>query len=116
MNDMFRKRLALLVMACVSLLTPAGTYTSAQSASAFFAKTDVADMQTIVTHSNGDLWASCWADDDNLYAANGDGKGFDLSGSEGDIIINRISGPVDNLSGVALARGNQVASVWGPEI
>jgi len=34
---------------------------------------------TLLTYQmtgNGDLWPSCWAEDDNLYAANGDGKGF----------------------------------------
>ena len=29
-----------------------------------------------MTTGNGDLWPSCWADDDTLYSANGDGTGL----------------------------------------
>src|SRR5579859_4550669 len=111
---MFRKTLVLLATISFVVLVPTGSYTSAQSASTFFASTDVADAQTIVTRSSGDLWPSCWADDDNLYAANGDGKGFDLNGMTGDVVVNRISGDLNNLSGVALAKKDQVASIWGP--
>jgi hypothetical protein len=80
--------------------------------STFFATASVATSQTITTQSHGDLWPSCWADDDNVYAANGDGTGF---GSHfNDIVVNRISGPLNHLTGVALATGNQVATIWGP--
>ncbi len=104
----------LVILAVLCLALPVPNDTSAQSSSSFFTSTDIADTQTIVTHSSGDLWPSCWADDDNLYAANGDGKGFDLNGSRGDVVVNRISGPIDNLTGVALAKGNQVGTIWGP--
>ena len=114
---MYRKTLILpiaIVTIVLTLLTPFANATSAQSTSPFFASADIADSQTIVTKSIGDLWPSCWSDDDNLYAANGDGKGFDLSGTRGDVVVNRISGSVDKLTGVALAKGDQVASIWGP--
>ncbi len=111
---MLRRILVVLTMLCLALLVPAAYPASAQASSSFFSSTDIGDTQTIVTHSNGDLWPSCWADDDNLYAANGDGKGFDLNGTRGDVVVNRISGTLDNLMGVALAKGNQVGSIWGP--
>jgi hypothetical protein len=110
-----KKILALLTLTCLVVLSPGATFTSAQFPSTFFTSTNMDDAQTIITQSSGDLWPSCWADDDNLYAANGDGKGFSLSDTRGDVVVNRISGPVDNLTGTALAKQDQVASVWGPD-
>jgi len=46
---------------------------------------------------NGDLWPSCWAEDDNLYAANGDGKGFGKVYT--DMAVSRISGAPRKLTG-----------------
>jgi len=115
MNGVVKKTLALLSLIFTVVLIPGGNHTSAQSSSTFFASTNIDDTQSIITHSNGDLWPSCWADDDNLYAANGDGKGFSLDGTRGDVVVNRISGTVDNLSGVAVAKQEQVASIWGPD-
>ncbi len=112
---MIRKTLALLTVTILILLALGGNVTSAQSSNTFFASAQIDNAQTIVSQSNGDLWPSCWADDDNLYAANGDGKGFDLNGTKGDIVVNRISGPVDNLAGVALTKSDQVGSIWGPD-
>ncbi len=117
MSAMFRKILILLILVCVVVFAGKSDTLAqepGQVPSTFFASATIDDAQTIITHSNGDLWPSCWADDDNLYAANGDGKGFDLNGSKGDVVVNRISGPVDNLSGVALAKQDSVGSIWGP--
>ncbi|GMA15331.1 hypothetical protein E5F05_00825 (plasmid) [Deinococcus metallilatus] len=61
--------------------------------------------------SDGDLWPSCWSDDGNLYAANGDGKGFGSTAS--DIVLSRVTGTPPNLSGTALASGNALGQVWG---
>ncbi|MFT4235259.1 MAG: hypothetical protein QM607_09715 [Microbacterium sp.] len=35
----------------------------------------VGDKVTAIEVSDGDLWPSCWSDDDALYAVNGDGVG-----------------------------------------
>ncbi|MGH3990398.1 MAG: DUF397 domain-containing protein, partial [Pseudonocardiaceae bacterium] len=54
---------------------------SAQSSAALveptsqaFATADIPYRATVNTASNGDLWASCWANDGALYSANGDGR------------------------------------------
>jgi len=46
--------------------------------STFFSTVYVEESDTLNTDSQGDLWASCWSDDDYLYAANGDGDGFTI--------------------------------------
>lgn len=46
--------------------------------SEFFATTTVASSSGYDTDSDGDLWPSCWADNDHVYTANGDGAGFGL--------------------------------------
>jgi hypothetical protein len=81
--------------------------------STFFASATIELSSTLRTLSDGDLWASCWADDDHLYAANGDGKGFNLfAPSYSDIVINRISGAFPMLSGVVTAAGDAIGSIW----
>ncbi|SDC19803.1 protein of unknown function [Niabella drilacis] len=79
----------------------------------FFAAAAVEPVGTD-TQSDGDLWPAAWSDDDQLYAANGDGKGFDLNGEWDDIVVNRVSGMIadNSLSGVRLASGNQVADLF----
>lgn len=68
---------------------------------------------TVPTRSDGDLWPSCWAANGNLYAANGDGKGFSLDGPFADIAVSEISGDEPTaLSGTTIARGDQVGSIW----
>src|SRR4051812_49092531 len=62
--------------------------------------------------SDGDLWPSCWAGNDKLYAANGDGKGFSLDGEFADIAVSEITGTPGKLSGATISRGDQVGSVW----
>lgn len=76
----------------------------------------VADAPTAIGVSDGDLWPSCWSDDDELYAANGDGAGF--GDTFYDIAVNRISGsPTDDagLEGAFLAGGDAVGQVWSGE-
>src|SRR5579871_4253942 len=113
---MSRKIMTLLIIACIVPLAATNNRASAQTATPPFASVDVADTQSIVTASAGDLWPNCWADDDNLYAANGDGKGFDLKGDRSDVVINQITGPLENLKGKVLAKGNALGSVWGPDM
>ncbi|MDQ0920702.1 DUF4185 domain-containing protein [Paenibacillus sp. V4I5] len=90
--------------------------------STFFSTTAIESSDTINTASQGDLWASCWADDGHLYAANGDGKGFTLGSTSPnsippappnpDIAVNRISGSIGSLSGATLATNHAVGQIW----
>jgi len=76
----------------------------------------LADTVTAIGVSDGDLWPSCWSDDDALYAANGDGSGF--GDTFHDIAVNRITGsPTDEngLEGEFLAGGDDVGQVWSGE-
>lgn len=82
--------------------------------STFFATVQIEPSSTYPTFSDGDLWPVAWSDDDNLYSANGDGKGFDYGMEWADIVSNRITGtPNDqSLNGERLAEGDKVARVW----
>ncbi|MGP3937109.1 hypothetical protein [Nonomuraea sp. KM88] len=62
--------------------------------------------------NHGDLWPSCWSDDDNVYTAYGDGIGF--GGAMSDIGVARISGMPGNLTGAQLPVGDDVGQVWTP--
>ncbi len=79
-----------------SSVSPAPAQAQATSASTppqstFFSTVAEESYSTLqLSSSNGDLWPSCWADDGNLYAANGDGKGF--SSSFYHMAINKIVG------------------------
>jgi hypothetical protein len=79
----------------------------------FFSTAASAYTSTVSSASDGDLWPSAWADDDHIYAANGDGTGFS-NPEEADVVVNRISGtPATGIKGVSLASGAAVADVWG---
>nr|WP_144923435.1 DUF4185 domain-containing protein [Paenibacillus bovis] len=82
--------------------------------STFFSTVYIEEKSTLRTESDGDLWPAAWSDDDYLYTANGDGKGFNLSSGWGDLVVNRVSGhPNDNnLQGERLASGAIVGLVW----
>lgn len=75
----------------------------------------IADTVTAVGVSDGDLWPSCWADDDALYTANGDGAGFGSTTS--DIVMNRVTGTpaAGDLDGVGLVAGDELGQVWSGE-
>jgi hypothetical protein len=62
---------ALLVMTATCL-----AQTGAPPQSMFFSTAAEETYSTYQLRGDGDLWPSCWADDGNLYAANGDGKAF----------------------------------------
>jgi len=70
---------------------------------------------TLVTESNGDLWPSCWAADDKLYTANGDGRGFSLDVPASDIVMNEVTGGPTDLTGRAIARADQLGTIWNPD-
>jgi hypothetical protein len=79
----------------------------------FFTNAWIEEGTSYGTFSDGDLWPSCWSDDDNLYAANGDGRGFNfLSFNYFDIVVNRISGAFPNLVGQAVAAADAVGQIW----
>ena len=69
---------------------------------------------TLVTESTGDLWPSCWAGNDNLYTANGDGRGFSLDIPANDIVMNEVTGGPSELAGRAVARADQLGTIWNP--
>ncbi|HEY8589643.1 MAG TPA: hypothetical protein VIL55_08835, partial [Naasia sp.] len=73
---------ALGTLAAVALAATAPTAAAQQPTGAesdFFATAFTAYADELDTASDGDLWPSCWGADGDLYAANGDGRGFDLS-------------------------------------
>lgn len=81
--------------------------------STFFSTVFVERAGTVAaTTSDGDLWPTCWADDDAVYAANGDGRGFSDEPFK-DVVVNRIDGtPETGLTGAKLAESAEVANVW----
>lgn len=80
--------------------------------SSFFSTAYAEYSATRSTASTGDLWPSCWADDGELYTANGDGQGFG-NGPFADLVVNRLSGtPETGLSGTRLAAGPAVARIY----
>lgn len=104
----------------IQCLAVAGVRSTAKStvvdpSSTFFSTTNIAYSSTLNTvQSDGDLWPTTWADDDHLYTANGDGRGFSNNQADfADIVVNRISGyPETGLSGVRLAAGAALGPVW----
>lgn len=102
--------LALTVMV-FSSLSLAQTITPPQSK--FFSTFAEERYSTYQVPGDGDLWPSCWAADDDIYAANGDGTAFTGGTTRYDMAVSRISGMPPNLSGVTLA--TNVGSNWsGP--
>ena len=74
-------------------------------------KAEIEKVSTVLTESDGDLWPCAWGDDDMLYTANGDGKGFDLSTPWTDIVVNRIEGMPGSLKGERLTGTEGVGPV-----
>lgn len=78
----------------------------------FFSTIAEERFSTYQMTGNGDLWPSCWAEDDNLYAANGDGKGFCKVYT--DMAVSRISGAPRKLTGTTIA--TNVGTNWSGSI
>lgn len=78
--------------------------------SSFFATVGEEGYSTYQLSGDGDLWPSCWADDGNLYSANGDGTAFTGNVSRYDMAVSRILGNPPGLSGVTLA--TNVGTNW----
>src|SRR5689334_17734762 len=86
---------------------------SSPDVSTFFSSVSVEDRASYNLLSDGDLWPSCWSDDDNVYTANGDGRGFNLFAlTYSDIVVNRISGVLPYLTGTAIAAADTVGQIW----
>jgi hypothetical protein len=91
---------------------PVRPFELTQPASRMFATVSIPYTEQLNTASDGDLWPSCWADDDQLYAANGDGRGFSGEPWQ-DIVVNRISGtPGSGITGRRLAAAGAVSPIW----
>ncbi len=85
----------------------------APSASNFSLTAREENYSTYQMPGDGDLWPSCWAEDDNLYTANGDGTAFDRSQGRQDMAVSRIGGMPPELFGESLA--TDVGTNWsGP--
>lgn len=82
--------------------------------STFFSTASVEERPSVTTASDGDLWPACWADDDALYAANGDGWGFTPVAPTPDIAISRMAAVPPGLAGTTLAISDAVGSIWTP--
>jgi hypothetical protein len=78
----------------------------------FFSTIAEERFSTYQMTGNGDLWPSCWADDDNLYAANGDGKGFGAVYT--DMAVSRISGTPKELTGTTIT--TNVGTNWSGDV
>src|SRR5687768_9734820 len=82
--------------------------------SAFFSTVHVESADSSSSVSDGDLWSSCWSDDGNLYAANGDGVGFTMVEPRPnpvyDIAVSRVLGMPGNLTGSTLT--TQISQTW----
>lgn len=98
-----------LLTGCTSAVTPAGP-SALEESNEFFSAAAVADSIEVIAGGDGDLWPSCWADDDNIYAAHGDGRGFGTDFA--DIGVNMISGDPETLSGETLALGDELGTIW----
>lgn len=76
----------------------------------------IASANTTFTKADGDLWPSCWAENNSIYSAWGDGKGFDLSSEFTDIGVARIRGSNPaKLKGKNLAVGDDIHQPWDAE-
>jgi len=71
--------------------------------STFFSSVAEESFSTYQMDGDGDLWPACWADDGNLYTANGDGSGFTRGGLRFDMAVSRIAGMPPHLRGTTLA-------------
>ena len=80
----------------------------------FFSSVSVADHDTVTLSALGDLWPSCWSDDDAVYYTNGDGNGF--GAVLGEMVVSRVLGrpddALDPLRGTAVAAGTEIGPAW----
>lgn len=103
---------AVFAMLCGLAVTVPAAQATTPPPSADLATVNEAATATVrVPGSNGDLWPSCWSNDDNLYTANGDGNNF--GSTRYDAAVGRLSGtPATGLTGTFLAGGSSIGQVW----
>lgn len=84
----------------------------------YFATVFVEDADSFNLMSQGDIWANCWSDDDAVYTASGDGRGF--GHVPYDVFVGKIEGRPgdgeDPLRGDPLAYGDYVSSLWNSSL
>jgi hypothetical protein len=91
--------------------TAARSYGQTPPETKFFSTAAEEAYSTVqIAGGDGDLWPSCWADDDNLYSASGDGSAFFKSNTSHDLSISRISGTPPQLAATSLA--SSVGTNW----
>lgn len=104
----------LLQCACSVLFACACTAQNVTPAESHFFSTYAEERySTYQVPGDGDLWPSCWAEDDNVYGANGDGTAFTGGTTRFDMAVSRISGMPPSLTGTTVA--TNVGTNWsGP--
>jgi hypothetical protein len=95
-------RIAAALTLPILLAALAAAQTTTPPESKFFSTVGEERYSTYQMTGNGDLWPSCWAEDDNVYAANGDGTAFTGS-TFTDMAVSRISGMPPSLTGTTVA-------------
>jgi len=98
-RQILRQVLSWATVSLMATLCPAQTQTPAQST--FFSTAAEEAYSTYQMSGDGDLWPSCWADDGNLYAANGDGKNF--ANTFYPMAVGKIAGEPPSMTGIFLA-------------
>lgn len=99
--------------ALITLVPLAALSAVSPPASTFFSSVAEESFSTYQMNGDGDLWPSCWADDGNLYAANGDGSAFTRGGFRFDMAVSRIIGMPPRLNGTTIA--TDIGTNWsGP--
>ena len=78
--------------------------------STFFSTAVEEAYSTYQAPGSGDLWPTCWADDDNVYTASGDGTAFYGGNATHALAVSRLAGMPPNLVGTSLARN--VGTDW----
>ena len=78
--------------------------------STFFSTAAEEAYSTYQVPGSGDLWPTCWADDDNVYTASGDGTAFYGGNATHALAVSRLAGMPPNLVGTSLARN--VGTDW----
>src|SRR3954452_19020233 len=67
----------LLALGTAVYLPGAAMPNGALEISTFFSTVYIDEKTTLPVVGDGDLWPSCWGDDNAIYTANGDGRGMD---------------------------------------
>ncbi len=95
------------------LMKSTSCFAQSSPESTFFATAAEEAYSTYQMPGNGDLWPSCWADDGNLYTANGDGTAFSGGSTIYDMAVSVIHGMPPSLTGTTIA--TDVGTNWsGP--